>query len=152
MSVSENPLHQVFLAGIGAIAIGAERTQRLVDELVGKGQITVGQGRDLASEISSRTEEDAARIRDGLVGAYMNGMTSEQRAEFAASVADMAAVMDEAERSRSGDSGGCDVAQSTEPPCEGESAAFAAGHACGDAFRQVRPESEKPVQESVGVA
>lgn len=94
MGTSENPLQQVLLAGVGVLAIGAEKSQQLVDELVRRGQITVGQGRDLVSDLSSRGEEDAARFRDELVRSYMKGMTKQQRDEFAAKVVDMAAGMD----------------------------------------------------------
>lgn len=91
---TNNPLQQIFLAGVGALAIGAEKSQELIDELVKKGQITVDEGKDIASDLSSRTEQDAKKIRDEVVIAHMRAMTKEQRDEFAAQVAEMAAQID----------------------------------------------------------
>ena len=44
-------LRKVLLAGIGALAIGYEKSSELVDELVKKGEITVEQGKALNTEL-----------------------------------------------------------------------------------------------------
>lgn len=36
-----DPFRDIFLAGIGALAIGAEKSQQVLDQLVQKGQITI---------------------------------------------------------------------------------------------------------------
>lgn len=94
MDSSNNPLQQIFLAGVGALAIGVEKSQEIINELVEKGQITVEQGKDIASDLSSRTEEDMSKVRDQIINAHLKSMTKEQRDEFAAKIADMAAQID----------------------------------------------------------
>lgn len=89
-----NPFQQIFLAGVGALAIGAEKSQQVVDQLVEKGKITVDEGKAIAKDAASQAEDDFQAVRDDIIKAHMQGMTKEQRDEFAAKVADMAANMD----------------------------------------------------------
>lgn len=92
--MATNPIQQIFLAGVGALALGAEKSQQVVDQLVEKGQITVEQGKAIAKDAASQAEDDFQSVRDDIIKAHMKGMTKEQRDEFAAKVADMAANMD----------------------------------------------------------
>lgn len=92
--MSTNPIQQIFLAGVGALAIGAEKSQEIVDQLVKKGQLTVDEGKSFAKDAASQAEDDFQSVRDQIIKAHMKGMTKEQRDEFAAKVADMAANMD----------------------------------------------------------
>ena len=92
--MATNPIQQIFLAGVGALALGAEKSQQVVDQLVEKGQITVEQGKAMAQDVASQAEDDFQSVRDDIIKAHMKGMTKEQRDEFAAKVADMAANMD----------------------------------------------------------
>ena len=45
-------VRRAFLAGVGAVAYGAEKTTALVDDLVKKGELTVDQGKDLNRELT----------------------------------------------------------------------------------------------------
>ena len=57
-------LHKVFLAGIGALATTAEKSQEIVDDLVKKGELTVEQGKALNTELkrkAAETKEEAAK-------------------------------------------------------------------------------------------
>lgn len=90
-----NPLQQIFLAGVGALAYGAEKSQEVVDQLVQKGQITVEEGKSIAKDVASQAEDNFETVRDDIIKAHMQGMTKDQRDEFAARVAEMAANMDE---------------------------------------------------------
>ena len=45
MTTIADGLKDVFLAGVGAMALGAEKTQELVESLIAKGEITVEQGK-----------------------------------------------------------------------------------------------------------
>ena len=92
---TNNPLQQIFLAGVGALAIGAEKSQEILNDLVAKGQITVDQGKDLAQNISNQTKDDVAKVRDDIISAHMKAMTPEERDAFAARVAEMAASIDD---------------------------------------------------------
>ena len=81
----------IFLAGIGAMAMGAEKSKELVETLVSKGELTVEQGKDINSELTHRAEEATETIREGSLEAFMKTLTPEQRTEFAAKAAEFAA-------------------------------------------------------------
>ena len=48
--LSDN-LKKIFLAGIGAVAVTAEKSKDLLDEMVEKGELTVEQGKVLNEEL-----------------------------------------------------------------------------------------------------
>lgn len=50
-------LKNLLLAGIGAVAVTAEKSQALLDELVKKGELTVEQGKALNAELKHKVEE-----------------------------------------------------------------------------------------------
>ena len=95
MDSTNNPLQQIFLAGVGALAIGAEKSQEILNDLVAKGQITVDQGKDIANDLSKQTKDDVAKVRDDIISAHMKTMTPEERDEFANRVAELAASIDD---------------------------------------------------------
>ena len=80
-------IYKAFLAGVGAVASGAE-----------KGQITVEQGKNLNSELTRKVKEtfDAtvSGASDSALRTKLESMTPEQRAEYAKKVADMSAAID----------------------------------------------------------
>ena len=94
MTTMTDPFREIFLAGVGALAIGAEKSKEIVDQLVAKGQITVEQGKDIASDLHSQAKESTAQARDDVIQAYLSTLTKEQRDAFAARVAEMAADAD----------------------------------------------------------
>ena len=49
-------LKNILLAGIGAVAVTAEKSQALLDELVKKGELTVDQGKVLNEELRHNVE------------------------------------------------------------------------------------------------
>ena len=53
--LSDN-LKKIFLAGIGAVAVTAEKSKDLLDEMVEKGELTVEQGR-----VKAQCEKDSKR-------------------------------------------------------------------------------------------
>ena len=81
----------IFLAGVGAMAITGEKTKDLVEQLIAKGELTVDQGKEINSELKHKAEETAATVRYDMLEARMAAMTPEQRAEFAAKAAEFAA-------------------------------------------------------------
>lgn len=97
MAQTTDPLRQIFLAGVGAMAIGAEKSKEIVDQLVKRGSITVDEGKDMVNDMASTAQEDLTEVRDDIIKAHMKAMTKEQRDEFAARVAEMAANMDSAD-------------------------------------------------------
>ncbi len=90
----------VFLAGVGALALGAEKSKELVDDLVAKGQITVEQGKDMTDDLVSRGAEATTRLQDEILAARLRAMTKEQRDEYAAKVAEMAVSVSEEEAAK----------------------------------------------------
>ena len=81
----------VFLAGIGAMAITGEKTKELVDQLIAKGELTVDQGKQINSELKHKAEDVAKSVRYDVLQASMAAMSPEERAEFAAKAAELAA-------------------------------------------------------------
>ncbi len=57
MLLSEG-IKKIMLAGIGAVAVTAERSRELIDELVAKGELTVEQGRILNEELTHKKKAD----------------------------------------------------------------------------------------------
>lgn len=95
MSNVTDPFRQIFLAGVGALAVGAEKTQEILDSLVEKGQITVQQGKEIAAELQTNASDKTEQLRDEIIRAQMQTMTKEQRDAFAARIAEIAAGVDE---------------------------------------------------------
>ncbi|MBC2889900.1 phasin family protein [Gordonibacter massiliensis (ex Traore et al. 2017)] len=81
----------IFLAGIGAMAITAEKSKELVDQLISKGELTVDQGKQINTELKHKAEDVAQTMRYDALEARMAVMTPEERAAFAAKAAEFAA-------------------------------------------------------------
>lgn len=62
MTTIADGLKDVFLAGVGAMALGAEKTQELVEQLIAKGEITVEQGKAINSEVLKQAQATAERV------------------------------------------------------------------------------------------
>jgi polyhydroxyalkanoate synthesis regulator phasin len=65
INLSED-LKRIFLAGVGAIAITAEKSKEFVDELVKKGELTVEQGKVLNEELKRNMKEKVRDVRSRL--------------------------------------------------------------------------------------
>ncbi len=52
-----NELYRLFLAGVGAAALTAEKGRELVDSFVEKGELTVEQGKVLNEELKHKVDE-----------------------------------------------------------------------------------------------
>lgn len=89
-------LKKIFLAGLGAAAVTAEKSKEVVDELVKKGEITLEQGKQLNEELKHNAcekikehvtvkvthEWDAASISEAV-----GKMSSEELANLKADIA-----------------------------------------------------------------
>lgn len=81
-------LKRIFLAGVGAIAVTAEKSQQMVDELVKKGELTVEQGKVLNEElkrnVSEKVKEAVANIQGtepvDKIADRVDKMSAEERA------------------------------------------------------------------------
>ena len=81
----------IFLAGIGAMAYTGEKGKEIIDQLVSKGELTLDQGRELNEELQRKAGEATNNIRESALEARMRMMTPEERDEFAAIAAKIAA-------------------------------------------------------------
>lgn len=63
MTTIADGLKDVFLAGVGAMALGAEKTQELVEQLIAKGEITVEQGKQINSEVLKQAQATGERVQ-----------------------------------------------------------------------------------------
>lgn len=82
----------VFLAGIGALAIGGEKGKELVDTLVAKGEMTIDQDKQINRELQYKADEATKTAREAALEARMKAMSPEQREAFAAKAAEFAAA------------------------------------------------------------
>ena len=89
-------LNKAFLATVGAVAITAEKSQQVVDDLVKKGELTVQQGKSLNQKLSRKAKEAAQETTDGALRAFLEALSDEDRAAYAAKVAQMAADIEAA--------------------------------------------------------
>ena len=76
-------LRKLFLASVGAVAMGAEKSQEVVEDLVKKGELTVEQGKTLNQELTRKAKEVIDGTADSALRARLEAMTPEERAAFA---------------------------------------------------------------------
>lgn len=72
-----------FLAGVGAVAFGAEKTTEFVDTLVKKGELTVDQGKDLNRELTQKAKDTVNEAQDTVLRARLAAMSPAEREAFA---------------------------------------------------------------------
>ena len=87
-------IRKILLAGVGAVAFGAEKSQELIEELVKKGELTVEQGKILNEELTRKATKAANETQDSLLRIYLEGMSPEERAAYAKRVSELANDID----------------------------------------------------------
>lgn len=97
MAVIADGLRDMFLVSVGAVAMGAEKSKEMVDQLIAKGESTVGQGKQLNVELKHQAVNATSGLREDSIAAQLSVMTKEERDAFAAKVAEMAAAANEKE-------------------------------------------------------
>lgn len=80
----------IFLAGIGAIATGAEMSQQIVEDLVKKGELTVEQGKVLNEELTRKATKMATDTHETLLRTRLECMSAEEREAYAKKVNELA--------------------------------------------------------------
>ena len=78
MATLSDGFKDIFLAGIGAMAITGEKTKDLVDQLISKGELTVDQGKQINTELKHKAEDVAASVRYDVLEARMAAMTPKE--------------------------------------------------------------------------
>lgn len=93
-SISEE-FRKVWLAGVGAMALTAEKAEELVEKLIKKGELTVEQGKALNEELKYKAREKAkdtiskSRLAVESVIDNLDQMSAEDIAALKAKLADM---------------------------------------------------------------
>lgn len=59
-----NDLKKILLAGVGAVAVTAEKSEEIIRELIKKGELTVEQGRALNEEYKQKARQAAAERKN----------------------------------------------------------------------------------------
>ncbi len=88
-------LKEVLLAGIGAMAVTAEKTQQIIDKLITKGEITVEQGKVLNEELKHKAKDKVkasiskSKLAVEAVIDNLGNMSEEDLAALKAKLADL---------------------------------------------------------------
>ena len=126
-------LKDIFLAGVGAMAITGEKAQDLIGQLIEKGEITVDQGKQINSELKHKAEDVAATLRYDALEARMAVMTPEERTAFAARAAELAAKANAESAAQDAAAEDASEASAADTSSETAKAAGNASEADGDA-------------------
>ncbi|SHJ67961.1 phasin family protein [Hespellia stercorisuis] len=101
-------LKKIVLAGIGAVAITADKSKDVLEELVKKGELTVEQGKVLNEELKHKASEkmkEKMTVKvtpenpDDMID-LVSKMTPEQLAQMKAKIAEMELAAAEAEETK----------------------------------------------------
>lgn len=86
-----NGLKDIFLAGVGALAITGEKASEVVEHLIERGELTVDQGKEINQELKHKAEENFETLRNEALVSIMSTMSPEERRKFARQAAEIAA-------------------------------------------------------------
>lgn len=112
-------VRKTFLAGVGAVATGAEKSQELVGDLVKKGELTVAQGKALNEELTRKATEAFKDSEGAVLLSHLETMSAEERAAYAKKVSDIISDLDTAERETKVDADVEDVTDAEDVADEG---------------------------------
>ncbi len=76
MNIFSDELKKVLLAGIGAVAITAEKSKEVVDQFVTKGELTVEQGKVLNEELKRNLQE---KLKVDIMSEDLTKLSKEER-------------------------------------------------------------------------
>lgn len=83
-------VHNMFLAGVGAVAITADKSKDVIDKLVAQGELTVKQGKALNEELAKKAAGATKEATAEAIKAQLKTMDVEDRAKFVEEVRLMA--------------------------------------------------------------
>lgn len=110
----------IFLAGVGAMAITGEKAKELVDQLISKGELTVDQGKQINTELKHKAQSAVESVRYDALEARMAAMTPEERSAFAAKAAELAEQANAKDAAQVGDASEPAVVDAADTPAAGE--------------------------------
>lgn len=76
MTQIEELFKNLAMAGIGAVAIGYEKAQKIVEELIKRGEMTVEEGKVFNAELQRRLKNEPMKAED----VDITGMSEQERA------------------------------------------------------------------------
>lgn len=79
MSTFGEGVKTIFLAGVGAVAVTAEKSKELVDELVKKGELTMEQGKVLNEELKHHIQTRVDEAKSERAAQRMEQLSSQIR-------------------------------------------------------------------------
>lgn len=96
-------MRKVFLAGVGAMAEAGDRAGEVMDRLAERGELAVGQGRDLNHELTRKVTDAARDVREVALKARLSSMSDKERAEYVESVSRIAKQVEAEQAARNAD-------------------------------------------------
>jgi polyhydroxyalkanoate synthesis regulator phasin len=78
MTQIEELFKNLAMTGIGAVAIGYEKAQKIVNELIKRGEMTVEEGKVFNAELQKRLRKEPMKAED----VDLDAMSPEERAEL----------------------------------------------------------------------
>ena len=75
-------LRDIFLAGVGALAMTGEKSKEVLEELIARGQISVEQGRKINEELSRRGVEKTSELRSESIRAFVKALPADERKQL----------------------------------------------------------------------
>lgn len=82
MADMNNPItdgvKSLLLAGVGAVALSAEKATEIVGTLVEKGEITVEQGKELNRELKHTFDEKKSEKKARDIESFVNGLSEDE--------------------------------------------------------------------------
>ncbi len=103
MATFGDGLKDIFLAGVGALAITGEKAKEIVDTLIEKGEISVEQGKQINTELQHKADKTIGKIRDEALGEHIKSLSAEDREAFMASITRMVDEAQTADAQKSAD-------------------------------------------------
>ena len=86
MADMNNPItdgvKNLLLAGVGAVALSAEKATEIVGSLVEKGEITVEQGKELNKELKRTFDEKKGEKKEKDIEGFVKGLSEEELAKL----------------------------------------------------------------------
>ena len=87
-------VRRIFLAGVGAVALGAEKSQEVVSDLVKRGELTVEQGKAVNEELRQKFRDVTDDASQAMLTVKLKAMSSEERAAWVSNIQNIASKLD----------------------------------------------------------
>ncbi len=83
-------LKDIFLAGVGAMALTGEKSKEIVDKLIAKGELSVEQGKEINQELTRKATDTVSKFRGEALSQFIDTLSADERKEFVDQVTKLA--------------------------------------------------------------